>query len=88
MRLFCTSNGIERNLTGGNMAILETFTTVGPMAVCYPRLNTTLPLRDVKMNDPSAPLNSESFHLVNKAEGLGLDSAVRLLLVEEPQRVL
>jgi len=64
------------------MAILETFTTVGPMAICYPRLNSTLPLADVKMKDPSAPVDSEGLDLVNKVEVLCLDGVVRLLLAE------
>lgn len=68
---------------GGHMAILDTFTTVGPMSVCYPRLNSTLPLDGIKVHNPGTPLDSQRFDLVNKVEGLGLDSAISLLLVKE-----
>lgn len=65
-----------------HMPILHTFTTIEPASVCYPRLNTTLRLEDIKMNDLGAPADSQSLDLVNKAEGLGLGSAVSLLLVK------
>lgn len=40
------------------MAIRETFTTAGPISVCYPRLNGTLPLenRDVLHTRPALDL--------------------------------
>ena len=69
------------------MAMIDAFTTVGPLAVCYPRLNSTLPLADVQMKDLSTPVDSESLDLVNKVEVLSLDSVVRLLLTEQPQCV-
>lgn len=70
------------------MAILNTFTTVGPMSVCYPRLNSTVPLECVQVDNPSARLDSEGLHLMNKVEGLGLCSSMGLLLPEESKRVL
>jgi hypothetical protein len=74
--------------TRGRMTIRDTFTEV-PLSVCYPRLNSTLPLDrtittldGVEMHDPCASVDSQSLDLVNKAEGLGLRSAVSFLLVE------
>lgn len=75
-------SSVHTSYVGGRMAILETFTTVGPMAVCYPRLNSTLPLADIEVKNPGTPVNSECLDLVNKVEVLGLDSIVRLLLTE------
>ncbi len=65
------------------MAMLDTFTTTEPMSVCYPRLNTTMPLEQVKVSHLGSALDAQSFDLSNKAEGLGLSSAVGFLLVEE-----
>lgn len=65
-----------------DMPILNTFTTIEPASVCYPRLNTTLPLEDVKVNHLSTPADNQSFDLVNKTEGLGLGSAIGLLLIK------
>ncbi len=65
------------------MPYIETFTTAGPMSKCFPRLNGTLPLEDVHMHDLRLGRDSEAPHLVNKAEGLGLASAVGFLLPEE-----
>lgn len=69
------------------MAILDTFTTIGPMSVCYPRLNSTVPLDGIKMHNPSAALDSEGLYLVDKTERLGLGGAIGLLLPEESQSV-
>ena len=68
---------------GGHMAVLDTFTTVGPMSVCYPRLNSTLPLENVHVDNGSPAFDSQSLDLVNKVEGLGLDSAVSFLLIKK-----
>jgi hypothetical protein len=64
------------------MAILETFTTVGPMSVCYPRLSTTLLPADIQVDDKCPSLDNQGLDLVNKAEGLGLGSTVRFLPVK------
>jgi hypothetical protein len=67
---------------GGVMPIINTFTTVEPISVCYPRLNGTLPLEDVKVHDLGTSIDDQGLYLVNKAEGLGLSRAVGLLLVK------
>jgi hypothetical protein len=76
------------NEIGGHMAILDTFTTVGPMSVCYPRLNSTVPLDSVQVDNPSTGLYNERLNLVNKVEGLGLSSGMSLLLPEKSESVL
>ena len=73
--------------TGRRMAILDTFTTSGPMSVCYPRLNSTLPperpaLDGVKVNNPSSAIDKQGLDLVNEVECFGFDSAVGFLLVK------
>jgi hypothetical protein len=73
---------------GGKMAILNTFTTVGPISVCYPRLNSTVPLNSVEMHNPSPTLNGEGLYFMDKTEGLGFGSAVGLLLPEEGEGAL
>ena len=73
---------VQTDRDGGRMAIPNTFTTVEPMGVCYPRLNSTLPLDGVKVDNPRPALDGQSLDLVNKVEGLGLRSTVGFLLVE------
>ena len=70
------------------MAILNTFTTVGPMNVCYPRLNSTVPLNGVQVDNPRARLDSEGLHLMNKVEGLGLSGSMGPLLPEKSKGIL
>lgn len=73
--------------TEGKMAILDTFTTTGPLSVCYPRLNSTLPpektLSDgIEMQHPGSLFDRQSLDLMNKFEGLSLGSTVGFLLIE------
>lgn len=70
------------------MSILNTFTTVGPIGVCYPRLNSTVPLNSVQVDNPSAGLDSEGLDLVNKIEGLRLGGGMGLLLTEKSESIL
>jgi hypothetical protein len=74
---------------GRRVAVLDTYTTSGPLSVCYPRLNSTLPpdrspspSEDVKVGDPRTGLDCQSLDLMNKAEFLGLDGTVGLLLIK------
>ena len=76
------------DVVGGDMSILNTFTTVGPIGVCYPRLNSTVPLNSVQVDDPSAGFDSEGLDLVNKVERLGFGCGVRILLPEKSESIL
>ena len=65
------------------MAILNTFTTIEPLTVSYPRLNGTMPLDGVQVEHSRSILDTQGLDLMNKTEACGFGGAIGLLFPKQ-----